>query len=68
MKLPPYGAYLYITDPSDKTNGPRTYAGVFIGLSKYSASYILYDRETRKTHEGSHMTFDEANFPLLDRL
>jgi hypothetical protein len=70
MKLPPYGcrAYLHLTDPSDKTNGPRAYAGVFIGLSKFSASYILYDHETNKTHEGSHMRFDEDNFPLLDLL
>jgi len=70
MKLPPYGcrAYRHIRDPTDKTNGPRAYAGVFIGLKKCSASYILYDHETSKTHEGSHMTFDEANFPLLDLL
>jgi hypothetical protein len=70
MKLPPYGcrAYLHLTDPSDKTNGPRAYAGVFIGLSKFSASYILYDHETNKTHEGSNMRFDECNFPLLDLL
>ena len=52
MKLPPYGrrAYLHRTDPSDKTNGPQAYAGVFIELSKFSASYILNDHETNKTH------------------
>ena len=54
------------TDPSDKTNEPRAYEGVLIGLSKYSASYVLYDHETNKTHEGSHMKFDETNIPLLD--
>ena len=70
MKLPLYGcrAYLHLTDPSDKTNGPRAYAGVFIGLSKLSASYILYDHGTTKTHEGSNMRFDEHTFPLLDLL
>ena len=61
MKLPPYGcrAYLHLTDPSDKMKGPRAYAGVFIRLSKFSASYILYDHETSKTHEGSNMRLDE---------
>ena len=42
--------------------------GVFIGLSKSFASYLLYDHVTNKTHRGSNMRSDEDNFPILDLL
>jgi hypothetical protein len=33
-----------------------------------SPSYLLYDTETYRLFEGSYVTFDTNNFPLLDLL
>ena len=46
----------------------RARPAIFVGWSRTSPSYLLYDLDTHKIYEGSYVTFDERNFPLLSML
>ena len=68
----PWGCRAWRHEGKDYQNRPnwqrRARPCIFVGWSMSSPSYLLYDIETYRLFEGSYVTFDTNNFPLLDLL
>jgi hypothetical protein len=66
----PWGCRAWRHEGKDYQNRPnwqlRARPCIFVGWSMSSPSYLLYDLESYRIFEGTYVTFDTENFPLLD--
>lgn len=68
----PFGCRAWRHEGKDYQNRPhwqrRARPCVFVGWSLDTPSYLLYDIDGHHLFEGTYVTFDETNFPLMDLL
>jgi hypothetical protein len=71
LKRAPFGCRAFAfhgKGEGDNTNGARAMAGVFVGYSDDSPTYVVFNPDTEELRECSQIKFNEHVFPLRDLL